>query len=87
MLEVLKTKYICLKLAESEQFDVISVSEACLSQTVSSWILTSCQPLRVISGLLSQTDTNRSIHLNNYYPQIRRNRPNDPHGGVAVREK
>ncbi|WP_419611672.1 reverse transcriptase domain-containing protein [Thiolapillus sp.] len=33
---------------------------------------------------LSQTDANSSIHLTNYHPPIRRDRPNDPHGGVAI---
>ena len=33
---------------------------------------------------LSQTNANSSIHLDNYHPPIRRDRPNDPHGGVAM---
>ena len=33
---------------------------------------------------LSQTDTNTSIHLTNVPPPIRRDCPNDPHGGVVI---
>ena len=33
---------------------------------------------------LSQIDVNTSIHLTNFHPPIRRDRPNDPHGGVAI---
>ena len=33
---------------------------------------------------LSQIDMNTSIHLTNFHPPIRRDRPNDPHGGVAI---
>ena len=34
---------------------------------------------------LSQNDTNTSIHLTtNVHPPIRRDCPNDPHGGVAI---
>ena len=33
---------------------------------------------------LSQIDINTSIHLTNFHPSIRRDRPNDPHGGVAI---
>ena len=33
---------------------------------------------------LSQTNTNTLIYLTNFHPPIRRNRPNDPHGGVAI---
>ena len=31
----------------------------------------------------SQIDMNTSIHLTNFHPPIRRDRPNDPHAGVA----
>ena len=33
---------------------------------------------------LSQIDMNTSVHLTNFHPPIRRDRPNDPHGGVAI---
>ena len=33
---------------------------------------------------LSQIEMNTSIHLANFHPPIRRDRPNDPHGGVAI---
>ena len=33
---------------------------------------------------LYQIDMNTSIHLTNFHPPIRRDRPNDPHGGVAI---
>ena len=33
---------------------------------------------------LSKTNTNTLINLTNFHPPIRRNRPNDPHGGVAI---
>ena len=33
---------------------------------------------------LSQIDMNTSIHLTKFHPPIRRDRPNDPHGGVAI---
>ena len=33
---------------------------------------------------LSQIDMNTSIQLTNFHPSIRRDRPNDPHGGVAI---
>lgn len=33
---------------------------------------------------LSETDHNSSIHLTNFHPPIRGDRPHDPHGGVAI---
>ena len=33
---------------------------------------------------LSESDSNDSIHLSNFHPPIRLDRPNDPHGGVAI---
>ena len=33
---------------------------------------------------MSQIDMNTLIHLTNFHPPIRRDRPNDPHGGVAI---
>ena len=33
---------------------------------------------------LSQIDMNTSVHLTNFHPPIRRDRPNDPHSGVAI---
>ena len=48
--------------AESNNFDIITLSET--------W--------------LSHSDSNSSIHLPNFHEPIRLDRPNDPHGGVAV---
>ena len=48
--------------AESNQFDIITMSET--------W--------------LSHTDHNDNIHLAHFHPPVRRDRPNDPHGGVAI---
>ena len=33
---------------------------------------------------LSDADSNDSIHMANFHPPIRLDRPNDPHGGVAI---
>ena len=40
--------------------------------------------ITVFETWLSQTYTNSSIHLTNFHPPIRRDRPNDPHGGVVI---
>ena len=48
--------------AESDNFDIITLSETWLSDSIS----------------------NNSILLTNFHPPIRRDRPNDPHGGVAI---
>lgn len=40
--------------------------------------------IAVVETYLSQTDANSSIHLSNYHPPIRHDRPNDCHGSVAI---
>ena len=47
---------------ESSNFDIITVSETWLSDSIS----------------------NNSILLTNFHPPVRRDRPHDPHGGVAI---
>ena len=40
--------------------------------------------ITISESWLSQNDNNNSIRLTNFHQPIRRDRPNDPHGGVAI---